>query len=310
MARAIWKGRISFGLVNIPVSLFSAEQRTDISFRMIDSRNKSRVRYERVNEATGEEVPWDAIVKGYEYDDDKYILLSEEEMENASPEATKTIDIEDFIDLEQIDYLYFDKPYYLEPGKSGEKSYILLSRALEEAGKAGIARVVIRTRQHLCAILSRDGHLVIDLLRFPQELRALDEFKKPDADSKRNRLSDREVKMALELIASMTVEWDPERYQDEYRDKLLEWINEKIAMGESASPEVHDEEVEDEPTKVVDLMDYLKRSVEARQKPSSDSSNGSKKSGEKKSSTKKPAKKAVKKTAKKAAKKKPARKAS
>lgn len=303
MARSIWNGSISFGLINIPVSLFSAEQRTDIQFRMIDSRNNSRVRYERVNEATGEEVPWDAIVKGYEYSDDQYVLVSEEEMEKATPEATKTIDIEDFIDLEEIDYLYFDKPYYLEPGKLGEKSYALLAQALESSEKAGIARVVIRTRQHLCAILARQGHLIINLLRFPQEIRDIADFKAPDMSAKRNQPTDREIDMAVKLIDSMTVEWDPERYLDDYRDQLLEWLNEKIEQGQTeASPDSGDDDEDtDEPTKVVDLMDYLKRSVESRGKAdASKKKPAAKKAATKKTSSKKSvAKKATKKTAKK-----------
>ncbi|MDQ8188427.1 Ku protein [Pelagicoccus sp. SDUM812002] len=303
MARAIWKGSISFGLVNIPVSLFSAEQRSDIQFRMIDSRNNSRVRYERINESSGEEVPWNAVVKGYEYEDDKYVLLSDDEMEKVSPEATKTIDIEDFIDLESIDSLYFDKPYYLEPGKHGEKSYLLLAKALRSSGKAGVARVVIRTRQHLCAILSRDGHLVIELLRFPQELRDLQDFAAPDANLKRNKLSKREIGMATQLIDSMTIEWDPERYRDDYREKLLDWINEKVSEGKlnPAPDALSEEEDDDSPSKVVDLMDYLKRSVESRQKESSPKK---KRTAKKKKTTKKAARKTTKKASKKTTRKK------
>ncbi len=326
MARSIWKGSISFGLVNIPVSLFSAEERSDIHFRMIDSRNRARIRYERVNEASGEEVPWDAIVKGYEYDDGQYVLITDEEMENARPEATKTIDIEDFIDLDEIDYLYFDKPYYLEPGKSGEKSYALLAESLQSSGKAGIARVVIRSRQHLCAILSRQGRLIINLLRFPQEIRSIEDFKAPDTSVKRNQPSDREVQMAVQLIDSMTVPWDPDRYHDDYREQLLEWINERIASGQIASAPAPGEEEESEPTKVVDLMEYLKKSMEGRgakgesgaaksTRPPAAKKGAAKKNARKKAAPKKTASKkaAAKKSAKKAPAKtarRPARKAS
>ncbi|MDQ8183286.1 Ku protein [Pelagicoccus sp. SDUM812005] len=300
MARAIWKGSISFGLVNIPVALFSAEQRSDIQFRMIDSRNNARVRYERINESSGEEVPWNSVVKGYEYEDDKYVLLSDEEMAKVSPEATKTIDIEDFISLEEIDPLYFDKPYYLEPAKHGEKSYLLLARSLEASGKAGIARVVIRSRQHLCAILSRNGHLVIELLRFPQELRDLNDYQIPDDSLKRNKLTKREVDLAIQLIESMTLEWDPGRYRDEYSDKLLDWINEKISEGHlSTAPDLVDEDDDNDSAEVVDLMDYLKRSVASRENEGTD---GKKKA---KKTTKKATKKTAKKTTRKTAKKRP-----
>src|SRR5918992_1254168 len=153
MARPIWKGHISFGLVNVPVVLYGAERRADLSFRLIDSRNAARIRYERVNEETGEEVPWDKIVKGYEYEDGNYVLLSEGELENASAELTRTIEIEQFVDLDEIDVRYFDRPYILAPDKGGEKGYVLLRKAILEAGKAGIAQVVIRARQYLAAVM-------------------------------------------------------------------------------------------------------------------------------------------------------------
>lgn len=307
MARPIWKGSISFGLVNIPVSLFAAENRSEIHFRMLDSRNRARVRYERINEATGAEVPWDVIVKGYEYDKGQYVLITDEEMEKVNVEATKTVDIEDFVPIDQIDYLYFDKPYYLEPAAHGEKSYALLARSLEESGKAGLARVVIRTRQHLCAIIAREGRLVMNLLRFPQELRDIAEFKAPDAKAKRNQPSSREYALAEQLIESMTVDWDPTRYHDDYRSQIMEWIQQKIDAGEfEASPPPAEEEAAESPGKLVDLMDYLKRSVEERK-----SGKTAAKAPAKKAAKKAAAKKATKKTvAKKAAKKVARRKAS
>src|SRR5687768_6241532 len=165
MARPIWKGHISFGLVNVPVTLYSGEQRADLSFRLLDSRNAARIRYERVNEETGEEVPWDKIIKGYEYDNGNYVLLSDEEIENASPELTRTIEIEQFVDMQDIDVRYFDKPYVLVPDKKGEKGYVLLREAIREAGKAGIAKVVIRARQYLAALIAQGDALVLQLLR-------------------------------------------------------------------------------------------------------------------------------------------------
>jgi len=174
MARPVWKGHISFGLVNVPIVLYSAERRADISFQLIDSRNAARVRYERVNEETGEEVPWDRVVKGFEYEDGNYVLLSEGELENASAELTRTIEIEQFVDLANIGIRFFDRPYILAPASKGEKGYVLLREAISKAGKAGIARVVIRARQYLAAVVVENDALVLELLRYAQELRPVE----------------------------------------------------------------------------------------------------------------------------------------
>src|SRR5690606_35284997 len=179
MVRPIWKGHVTFGLVNVPVILYSAEQRSDISFRLIDSRNTARIRYERVNEKTGEEVPWDKIVKGFEYEQGSYVLLSDEEIETTSVEMTRTIEIEQFVDLEQIDVRYFDRPYVLVPDKNGQKGYVLLREAIAESGRAGIATVVIRSRQYLAALLASGDALLLELLRFAQELRDVSDFDLP-----------------------------------------------------------------------------------------------------------------------------------
>src|SRR3954464_12009464 len=204
MSRPIWKGHISFGLVNVPVVLHAAERRAgDLSFRMIDSRNSARVRYERVNEETGEEVPWDKIVKGYEYDDGNYVLLSEEELQNASPELTKTIEIEQFVDLKAIDIRYFERPYMLVPDKKGEKGYVLLREAIAASGKAGISKVVIRGRQHLSALISQGNALVLELLRFHQELIDLGEFDLPSADLRQYAVAKKEIDLATQLIKGM-----------------------------------------------------------------------------------------------------------
>jgi DNA end-binding protein Ku len=187
MSRPIWKGHILFGLVNVPVVLNAAERRAgDLSFRMIDSRNSARVRYERVNEETGEEVPWDKIVKGYEYEDGNYVLMTEEELEHASPEMTRTIEIEQFIDLDDIDIRYFDRPYVLMPDKRGEKGYVLLREAIKDASKAGIAKVVIRARQYLAALIAQGDALLLELLRFDQELVNISEFDLPSSDLRKH----------------------------------------------------------------------------------------------------------------------------
>jgi DNA end-binding protein Ku len=172
MPRSIWKGAIEFGLVNIPVSLTGAEIRPDIQMHMVDSKNHARIRYERVNADTGEEVPWDRMVRGYEYEEGQFILLSEDDLASVQPKLTKTIAISDFVELKDIDPLLFDKPYYLEPEKRGRKAYVLLREALRKTGKAGISRVVIRTREYLSAMFVRDEAIVLMLLRFPQELKS------------------------------------------------------------------------------------------------------------------------------------------
>lgn len=283
--RPIWKGHISFGLVNVPVTLYPAEQRSDLQLHMIDSRNFSRVRYERVNAETGEEVPWDQIVKGYEYNDGNYVVLSDEELRQAAPEATKAVEIEAFVDLADIDLTFFDRPYYLEPGKKGEKGYVLLRDTLRESGKAGVARVVIRTRQHLAAMLPRGDGLLLNLLRFPQELRSTDQLDLPGSAADVG-VTAAELKMARTLVDSMSRGWDPEEYHDEYREALMRWIEQRIESGDvEQAPEAS--APKDAPPSV-DLMEALKRSVAH--------------AGDSRSAP--PAKK----SAKKAAKKKPARK--
>lgn len=264
--RPIWKGQISFGLVNVPVTLYSAEQRNDIQLHLIDARDTKRVRYQRVNEETGEEVPWDQIAKAYDYDDKGYVVLSKEEIEQVAPKSLKEIEIEDFVDEKEIDPIYFDKPYYLEPTKAGRKPYALLRETLRTSGKIGIARVVIRTREHLAALMVRGDYMVLELIRFPQELRDPDFLDVPESRSV--KMSQREIDMAVQLVESMTTDWEPAKFQDEYRTQLLAYIEDKVKRGElSASKPPEDKEAaeakeEDEEGTVVDLMDYLKKSVE------------------------------------------------
>lgn len=262
MARPIWKGQISFGLVNIPVTLYSAEVRNDLSFRLLDSRDRARVRYERVNEATGEEVPWNQVVRGYEYDDGSYVLVSDEDLKRVAIEATQTVEIEGFVDREDIDLHFYDKPYYLVPGKKGEKGYVLLREALKKTGKVGIARVVIRTRQYLAAVIPMGDGLVLDLLRFAQEIRNLGEFNLPEGKLEDYKISDKELDMAETLISSMSMSWNPEEYHDEYRDALMKWLEERIEAGqlEAAAPgEVAEAEP---PPPPINIMELLKKSVQ------------------------------------------------
>jgi DNA end-binding protein Ku len=266
MARPIWKGHITFGLVNIPVTLYSAENRNELRFRLLDSRNKARVHYERINEETGEEVPWSEVVRAYEYDGGNYVLLEEEDFRRAAPEATQAVEIQDFVDREDIAYVYFDKPYYLLPGKKGEKGYVLLREVLKRTGKVGISKVVIRTRQYLSALIAEGDALVLEILRFHQELRKPEEFDLPKGELKEYQISEREVDMAVKLVENMTSPWNPEKYHDEYREALMKWIDEKITKGEGYRPEVPPEEEERVGAEVINLMDVLKKSVERTEK--------------------------------------------
>jgi DNA end-binding protein Ku len=263
MSRPIWKGHISFGLVNVPVVLYSAERRAgDLSFRLIDSRNSARIRYERVNEETGEEVPWDKIIKGYEYEDGNYVLLSDEEIENASPELTKTIEIEQFVDLEDIDVRYFDKPYVLVPDKKGEKGYVLLREAIRDAGKAGIAKVVIRARQYLAALMVQGSALVLELLRYHQEIADLKEFELPAESLRQTGVTKKEIDLATRLIDGMTVKWNASKYHDEYRDALMKMVQRKIKSGQTEAIEDVEEGEEAPVPSTINFMDVLKKSVE------------------------------------------------
>jgi DNA end-binding protein Ku len=266
MARGLWKGAISFGLVNVPVELFSAEKRSsELDFTMLDKRDLAPVGYKRYNKSTGEDVPWAEIVKGYEYDDDKYVVLSDEDFRRANVEASKTVDIQAFVDLKDIAPLYFETPYYLAPGKRGEKAYALLRDAMKKAGKAGIATVVIRTRQYLAAVLPQDDVLLMDTLRYADEIKAADELGVPSG-ALRHKASAKEIDMALRLIDDMSEKWEPEKFKDTYRDDLMARIKEKIKEGQTEEI-TRPEKGEKEPARaeVIDLMALLKKSVAQKQ---------------------------------------------
>jgi DNA end-binding protein Ku len=266
MARALWKGSISFGLVNIPVGLYSAEQRDDgLSFAQLDKRSMSPIGYRRYNKSTGEEVPWEEIVRGYEYESGRYVVLSEEDFQRANPKASRTVEILDFVDSSEIEPLYFDKPYYLAPPAGGpaSKGYALLRETLRRTGKVGIARVVIRTREYLAAVIARGPMLVLEVLRYPYEIRSAEDLEVPGEDLAELGVSEKELKMAEMLVDQMVESWEPSKYKDRYRDDLLARIQEKIAAGETeaAAGEAVEEEAE-AGAGVVDIMSLLKRSVE------------------------------------------------
>lgn len=256
--RPTWKGSISFGLVSIPVNLYPAEKANELHFNMLDKSDKSRVKYLRINESTGKEVPWENIVKGYKLDSGEYVVLDEEDFKKAAVEATQTVDILGFTDKKAIDYIYMDKPYYLVPAKSGIKGYVLLKNALEEMGKVGIAKVVISTREHLAAVTPEGYGLLLSLLRFQDEIRTQSEYEFPKSDLKNYNVSKKETDMAKQLVNSMSIKWRPEEYHDEYRDALMNWIKKKAKLGETAQPEGVPAPRE---TKVIDLMDMLQKSL-------------------------------------------------
>jgi DNA end-binding protein Ku len=261
---------------------------------MVDSKNHARIRYERVNADSGEEVPWDRMVRGYEHEEGQFVLLSDEELEAVQPKLTKTIEITEFVALSDIDPLLFDKPYYLEPEKRGRKAYALLREALRKSGKAGISRVVIRTREYLSAMFVRDDVLVLMLLRFPQEIKASSKLDLPSSSAKEWQPVKREMQLAERLIDEMSEKWNPKDFHDEYREALMEFIERKIEKGDSVD-DVKQAEDEDagRSSKVVDLAAYLEKSVGQKAKGSA-------------TARKSPAKKAAKKAAKHA--KKPATK--
>ena len=267
MARGLWKGAISFGLVNVPVELYSAQKRSaELDLTMLDKRDLAPVGYKRVNKASGKEVPWEDVVKGYEYEDDKYVVLSEEDFRRANPEASKTVDIMAFVELADIDPQYFETPYYLAPGKRGEKAYALLRDAMAKAGKAGIATVVIRTKQYLAALVAQDEALILNTLRYANELKSAQDLDIPDK-LKGQKASSKELDMALTLIDDMADEWRPEKFHDTYHEDLMQRIEQKIKAGQTE--EITEPEKEERPSKsadVIDLMSLLKKSVEGGRK--------------------------------------------
>jgi len=254
--RAIWKGSISFGLVNIPIALYPATRREDLKFRLLRKSDLSPVNYKRVAEKDGKEVPWEQIVKGYEYEKGKYVVLSEKDFQRVDLEATQTVDIKDFVDVGEIDPMYFYKPYYLEPQKGGDKAYVLLRETLEKTGKVGIAKVVIKTREYLAGVKPLKHALVLELMHFAEELADAEKLNVPKKSSEPGK---REMDMAKALVESMSSEWDPAKYKDEYRDALMDVIEEKVEAG--------GEEIEEKPKpkktspKVIDLVSVLQESL-------------------------------------------------
>ncbi|WP_176099734.1 Ku protein [Burkholderia cepacia] len=261
MARMIWKGAISFGLVHVPVQLFPATRTVKPSFRLLDRRSMDPVGYRQINKRTGREVTREDIVRGYEYEKERYVVLTDDEIRAANPESTQTVDIVTFVDEGAVSFLYLDTPYYLVPDRKGEKVYALLRDALKDSGKIGIAHVVMRDRQHLGALIPVGPLLALDTLRWQEELRPLDELSVPAGDAKRAGVSARELAMAKKLIDDMSGSWTPDEYHDTFRDDILDLVERKVRAGRI-------EEIEDRPAQtgraasnVVDLTELLKRSL-------------------------------------------------
>jgi DNA end-binding protein Ku len=255
MARAIWSGAISFGLVNIPVKLYSAVSRKTVRFNQLDGKDGTRIQQKRVNPSTGDEVPYERLVKGYELSPERYVVVTPEELDAIEPRKTRMIEIEDFVELDTIDPIYYDHPYYLAPGKGASKAYALLLKAMEESHRVGIARVVIRSKEQLVAIRPRNGVLCMETMLFGDEVippEDLDEI--PDAAEL--KASKREVAMANELIESLAGDFDPDKYRDEYRERVLDLIERK-AEGE----EIAIQPQEEAPAEVPDLMAALEASI-------------------------------------------------
>ena len=273
--RAIWKGTISFGLVNIPIALYPAVRTEELKFRLLRASDLSPVNYKRIAEADGKEVAWDQIVKGYEYEKGKFVVLKEEDFKRVDLEAAQTVDITTFVKLEEVNPIFFHKPYFLEPQKGADKAYVLLREALRSSGRIGIAKVVIKTRQHLAAVKPQENGLMLELMHFATELLDASEFKFPDSKA----VGKKELQMAEALIDSMSAPWEPETYVDEYRQAIESVIQEKVEKGGRAAVTATRKA---RPSNVIDLVSVLEQSLQQ-----------SGKNGRKRPAVKKPARKSA-----------------
>lgn len=254
--RAIWKGAISFGLVSVPVGVYSATRSEELKFRLLRAGDLSPINYKRVAEVDGKEVPWEQIVKGYEYEKGRFVVLKDEDFKRVDLEATQTIEIMDFVPLAEINPVHFMRPYYLEPQRGGANAYALLRDVLAETGKAGIAKVVIKTRQHLAAVKANGDALVLELMHFADEVTSYTALNIP----KKAESGRRELEMAKALVDQMTTSWDPARYTDDYRSALMKVIEQKIESGGKELPEP--KRAQRPATNVVDLLSVLQESLD------------------------------------------------
>ena len=256
MARAMWKGSIAFGLVNIPIELYSAVRDHRPRFRLLHAKDESPVQYERVCQSEGKPVAWEDLVKGYEYEKGQFVVLTKDDFKTAALEKTKTIDILDFVDPDQIDERYFETPYYLQPAKGADRAYALLRDAIRESGRIGVAKIILRDAQHLAAVEVIGDAMVLTMMRFADELADLSDFRFPSSQGIRPA----EMKMAQQLIGNLSADWNPEKYTDEYKTNLMKIIEGKL---KGRKPKLEGRAGPSEP-KVVDLMARLKASLESR----------------------------------------------
>lgn len=295
MPRPLWNGSLSFGLLNIPMSLMPAERNVDLHFRMLDSRNNAPIRYERVNAETGEEVPWKDVARAFEYKKGSYVVLEPEDIQAARSESKEMVEIEAFVDAAALGPEYFEKPYVLVPSKKAEKGYVLLREILARTHRVGIARVVIRSREYLCAVVPREKTLYLLLLRYPQEMVDVSEYNIPDAAPSHYRISEKEMDMAEQLIEAMTAAWKASDYKDEYRVRLKKVIEKRMKSKGVVTPVEREEEpAEEAATNVVDFMSLLQKSLSENLRTPAKSAT---KSAAKETSTKSAAKSATKKAA-------------
>jgi DNA end-binding protein Ku len=256
MARAIWKGAIAFGLVNIPIELYSATRDHRPRFRLLHAKDESPVKYERVCQTEGKPVGWEDLVKGYEYEKGQFVVLSKDDFKTAALEKTKTVDILDFVDPKEVDERYFETPYYLQPGKGADRAYALIREAIRESGKIGIAKIILRESQHLAAVEAIGDALVLTMMRFADELADMGEFRFPSADGIRPA----ELKMARQLVESLSAQWEPEKYTDEYTENLMRVIKAKL---KGKKPRLQERETPHQ-AEVIDLMARLRASLEGK----------------------------------------------
>jgi DNA end-binding protein Ku len=259
VAHAIWRGVISFGLVTIPVELFSAVSKNEIAFHLLDSRDMAPVRNRRVNGITGEEVPREAVVKGYELPDGRWVTMTDEDFSAANVRATRTIDVLGAVCEDEVPDEYFDTPYYLAPETAGRKAYALLREALRKAGRIAVAQIVVRSRQRLCALVPHGDALMLVVMRYTHELRSASDLDLPGSDLAAIGVTEAEVALAAQLVATIQTDWDPARYRDSYRDDILALIARKA---EGALPVPQPVEAEAAGAEVIDIMELLKRSIE------------------------------------------------
>ena len=266
MARSLWKGAISFGLVHIPVELYSAIKQNELDLTMLDKRDFSPIGYKRYNKSNNKEVTWDHIIKGYEYAEGEYVVLSDEDLRQANVKATQTIDILAFVDAEDVPLTYYETPYYLAPGRGGAKVYALLRETLRRAGKIGIATVVIRTKQHLCALVAAEDGIIMNTLRYADEIRDTEGLDLPEKGTKATGIKEKELEMALSLVEGMSEDWAPQQYHDTYKDDVLALVEKKVKAKQTKTITMPSKDGDEAApsSNVIDLVALLKQSLGAK----------------------------------------------